>query len=60
MTRPTECRMCHTPIPVQTKGRPREYCTRACSLKAWKQRHPTPGRTAAEASVGVEPAGDRL
>jgi len=60
MTRPTECRVCGTPIPVQTKGRPREYCTRACSLKAWKRGDTRPARMAAEASVGVQPAGGWL
>jgi AcrR family transcriptional regulator len=32
------CRVCGKPVEVSAKGRPREYCSRACQQRAYRQR----------------------
>lgn len=38
-TRDETCRICGTPLPRPTTGRPRAYCSRACRQRAYRARH---------------------
>lgn len=39
---PAECTQCHTPLPTQSRGRPRKYCSATCRQHAYEARHGLP------------------
>lgn len=51
---PTECAQCRMPMPAQTRGRPRKYCSAACRQQAYEVRHGLPNWKQDQAIRGLD------